>query len=112
MAAGESAKRRQQRGVSWGQALGDNITVASNSVAVSLAIPPEATHMRVFANSTSTFVRFGWNVEPIVTSGTLLGLRTPEVFAVTPEATTIQFILASTGSVGVSVYFYAVGSQA
>jgi hypothetical protein len=111
MAAGESAKRRQQRGASWGQTVGTDTTVASNTVAVSLAIPPEATHMRVFANTTSVGVRFGWNTAPTASIGVFLGLRIPEVFAVPPDATTIQFILTSAGSVGVSAYFYSRGSD-
>lgn len=111
MPVGEASKRRQQRGASWGQTVGTFTTVASNTVPVSLPVPPEATHMRVFTDSASIFARFGWNAAPTAAIGVMVGLRQPEVFLIPPEATAIQFILATAGSLGVSTYFYSRGSD-
>ena len=111
MPVGEASKRRQQRGASWGQTVGISTTVASNTVAVSVAVPPEATHMRVYNDSASIFTRFGWNVAPTAAIGVILGLRFPEVFLIPPEATTVQFILTTVGTTGVNTYFYSRGSD-
>ena len=112
MTVGESSKRRQQRGASWGEPLGATANLVSNTTAMSLPVPTEATHVRLYSDSDTVFVRLGWNTDPTAALGVMLGLRQSEILAIPPDALTLRAILTTAGTSNLNLWFYSVGSQA
>lgn len=108
MAQGEAAKRRAGIGTSWAAPTGQVVALTNSGIVVETAIPPEATHVRVFNTSSSILVRIGFDGSTISSVlGVAIGFRQFEYIPIPPNATVLRAVPASTAAFELNVWFLA-----
>lgn len=110
MPLGETAKRRVQRACTFGSVA--NTASVDTVSPTALTIPSEATHVAIFNESASIFLKFvfetagaGFPVNWIT-----VGFRQQTIFPIPPTATALTMRMASAGTANINVWFYGVPS--
>lgn len=108
MPQGETSKRRQLRGSAFERTVN---TVLTDLVPTVTPVPEEATHVRVFSESSNAIVRFGFDSTVTSTNGHGLMFRVPVQYPIPPSCTVLSACRNAAGTSNIVYQFYSVGSQ-